>query len=118
MAFVLINKIIIIVLIIALLPYLFLKKRKASPVFVLSVITLFIWLVNIIADGYFRFNFVNLSISEIGRIVDIDVWSRYAMYVVMVLLTYAIMRRALSEAGRKQLGETLEKDKMEKDEDK
>jgi len=110
MAFILINKVIVLVLIIALLINLFRRKRKADTVFVLSVITLFVWLINIVADGYFRINFVNLSLFEVGFLPAFELWSKYAVYVLLAVISAALLVRAVKRADEKKKLEEIQQE--------
>ena len=108
MTFVLINKIIVILLILALMVLLFIKKKKKDSVFILSIGTLFIWLVNIVTDGYFWVKFVELSLSQIGVLLLFDAWSKNVMYILMGIISVVLLVKALK---RKE-----EKEKMEQEE--
>lgn len=99
MAFVLVNKIIVAGLIIALIIYLFIKKKRADMVFTLSIIVLSCWLVNLIADGYFRTNFANLSFFEIEHISLIDGLSLGLMLIFLFFISFTVTRRAPNKSG-------------------
>jgi type II secretory pathway pseudopilin PulG len=115
MAFVLINKIVVIVLIIALLILLFIKKKRTDAVFVLSVTTLFIWLINIIADGYFWVNFLKLSISQVQVLSSFDIWSKNAMYILMGIISVVLLVRASKRKDEKVKQQEAKKENISED---